>query len=137
MPGIANLKTVSIPSVTERGQKITLSVIFENIGDAMDQFWVAADEYEGDITMNIASGISGATNLFNKRVEGWHPPGQLVSFTRDLVMPQKDKWTLRVTVGHYTDTNKTIQQIDEYQDVTILSSKLVPTREKTWGDSIH
>jgi len=86
--------------------------------------------------MNIATGVSGATNIFNKRVEGWHPPNQLVSFTRDLVMPQKDKWTLRITVGHYSDAAKTIQEIDEYQDITVLRSKLMP-KERSWSESIY
>lgn len=134
MTGIASIKTVSIPSVAE-GPKVTLSVIFENVGDMNDQFWIAADEYEGDITMNIFQGISGATNIFTKKIEDSYAPGHPITFYRDLPMPQKDKWQLRISVGHYSDPAKTVQVIDDYADVTVLKGRRAPT-EKTWQDSI-
>lgn len=134
MPGIASIKTLNIPSVAE-GPKVTLSLTFMNVGDEADQFWVSVDEYEGDVTMNVSAGTGGATNIFNKKIEDLYYPDQLATFYKDLVVPQKDKWQLRISVGHYSDPAKTVQQVDDYKDVTVLKNKLVP-QEKTWVDMI-
>ena len=131
MPGIAVIRTAAIPSSALQGQKITLSVTFENVGDVKDQFWISLDEYEGDITMNVSTGIAGGTNILHKRLEGYYTMGQLGSFYRDIMMPVRDKWQLRVSMGHYTDAAKTVEEIDDYRDFTILRSGRAPT-EKTW-----
>jgi len=136
LTGIAVIRTVSLPSNAVQGSKVTLSLTFENIGDEKDQFWVGIDEYEGDITMNIYSGVAGATALLqHKRLEGYYTPGQIGSFYRDIVMPHKDKWQLRLTIGHYSDAAKTVPEIDDYRDLTVLRSGRTPL-DKSWKDSI-
>lgn len=134
LTGVAKILTVNLPSIAKGGEKVTLVVTFENVGDQDAWFWVAVDEYEGregEYTVEFGGGLQ----LFNKRTETYYIPNRVGQFQQILVMPHKPLWQLRVYIGHYTDPANTVQQVDDWKDITIARSDLC-SLEKSWNDGI-
>ena len=141
MTGVAKITNVSIPSIARGGDKVTLVVVFENVGDVNDAFWWSLDEYTSLSGETIEYG--GGANIFNNRVEGYYTSGQIGTLQKVLVMPRKPMWQLRMYVGHYSDAAKTIQVTDDWKDITISRSDYAPLcplcvtgLEKSWKDGI-